>query len=142
MDFLSINQLEKDLQSAINFSELTKKRFKKIAQISGLVNNHSPSNLKSPNQLQISSNLLFDVFTKYESNHLLIKQAFQEVNRDDLESLRIKECLKRISNCRLIFNTIEKPTPFSFPLLVERLRNTLSNESIEERVYKLIKSYE
>ena len=141
-DLLSINQLEKDLQSAINFSELTKKRFKKIAQISGLVNNHSPSNLKSPNQLQISSNLLFDVFTKYESNHLLIKQAFQEVNRDDLESLRIKECLKRISNCRLIFNTIEKPTPFSFPLLVERLRNTLSNESIEERVNKLIKSHE
>ena len=141
-DLLSINQLEKDLQNAINFSELTKKRFKKIAQISGLVNNHSPSNLKSPNQLQISSNLLFDVFTKYESNHLLIKQAFQEVNRDDLESLRIKECLKRISNCRLIFNTIEKPTPFSFPLLVERLRNTLSNESLEERVNKLIKSYE
>ena len=117
-------------------------RFKKIAQISGLVNNHSPSNLKSPNQLHISSNLLFDVFTKYESNHLLIKQAFQEVNRDDLESLRIKECLKRITNCRLIFNTIKKPTPFSFPLLVERLRNTLSNESIEERVNKLIKSYE
>ncbi len=142
IDFLSVNQLEKDLQSAINFSELTKKRFKKIAQISGLVNNHTPSNLKSPNQLQISSNLLFDVFTKYESNHLLIKQAFQEVRRDDLESLRIKECLKRISNCRLIFNTIKKPTPFSFPLLVERLRNTLSNESIEERVNKLIKSYE
>ena len=142
LELLSINKLEKDLNSAINFSELTKKRFKNIAQISGLVNNHNPSTLKKTNQLQISSNLLFDVFTKYESNHLLIKQAFQEVNRDDLESLRIKECLKRISNCRLIFNTIEKPTPFSFPLLVERLRNTLSNESIEERVNKLIKSYE
>ena len=106
------------------------------------MNNHSPSKLKSSNQLQISSNLLFDVFTKYESNHLLVKQAFYEVNRIDLESLRIKECLKRISKCKLILNSIKKPTPFAFPLLVERLKNTISNEPIESRVNKLIKSYE
>ena len=142
LKLLSTNQLERDLKSAINISELTKKRFKNIAQISGLVNNHNPSNLKNLNQLQISSNLLFKVFSKYERNHLLLKQAFQEVNRDDLESLRIKECLKRISNCKLVFNNLKKPTPFSFPLLVERLKNTLSNESIESRVNKLIKSYE
>ena len=142
IELLSVNSFEKDLNSAINISELTKKRFKNIAQISGLVNNHNPSKLKSPNQLQISSNLLFDVFKKYESNHLLIKQAIREVNRDDLESIRIEKCLKRISKCKIIFNKIKKPTPFSFPLLVERLKNTLSNESIESRVNKLIESYE
>ena len=142
IELLSFNNLEKDLHSAINFSELTKKRFKHIAQISGLVNNNNPSTLRNPNQLQISSDLLFDVFTKYESNHLLIKQAFYEVNRIDLESVRIEECLKRISKCKLILNTIEKPTPFAFPLLVERLKNTISNESIESRINKLINSYE
>ena len=41
----------------------------------------------------------------------------------------------------MLLNEIENPTPFAFPLLVERLKNTLSNESIEKRVEKLIKKY-
>ena len=41
----------------------------------------------------------------------------------------------------MILNNTETPSPFAFPLLVERLKNTLSNESIEKRVEKLIKKY-
>ena len=140
--FLDIKNLDQDLENAINFSELTKKKFKNIAQISGLVNNNNPNKLKSSNQLQISSNLLFDVFKKYEINHLLIKQAHNEVNNYQLEKTRIKKCLKRMSNLKILIKEIKIPTPFAFPLLVERLNNTLSNESIEKRVDKLIKSYE
>ena len=40
-----------------------------------------------------------------------------------------------------LINEIKTPTPFAFPLLVERLKNTLSNEPIEKRVEKLIKKY-
>ena len=47
-----------------------------------------------------------------------------------------------MSKINLIFNKTDRPSPFAFPLLVERLSNTLSNETIEERVNKLIKSYE
>ena len=140
--FSSPLNLERDLQSAINFSELTRKKFKNIAQISGLINNHNPTKLKSASQLQISSNLLFDVFTKYENNHLLIKQAYKEVRKSNLESERMSKCLKRMSNLNFIINKTKYPSPFAFPLLVERLNNTLSNETIEKRVEKLIKSYE
>ena len=41
----------------------------------------------------------------------------------------------------MLLNEITTPTPFAFPLLVERLKNTLSNEPIEKRVEKLIKKY-
>ena len=140
--FLSPNNLARDLESAINFSELTKSKFKNIAQISGLINNNNPSRLKTSNQLRISSNLLFEVFNKYEKNHLLLKQSSEEVKKHQLEFDRINSCLKRMSKLDLILNNIDYPSPFAFPLLVERLRNTLSNETIEERVNKLIKSYE
>ena len=59
-------KLEEDLENAINFSELTKRRFKNIAQISGLVNQNNPTKTKTSSQLQISSSLFYDVFTKYE----------------------------------------------------------------------------
>ena len=140
--FTSSENLAKDLESAINFSELTKNKFKNIAQISGLINNNNPSKLKTSNQLSISSNLLFEVFNKYENNHLLLKQSSEEVKKQQLEIDRINSCLQRMSKLDLILNKTDYPSPFAFPLLVERLNNTLSNETIEERVNKLIKSYE
>ena len=41
----------------------------------------------------------------------------------------------------MLLNEIKNPTPFAFPLLVERLKNTLSNEPLEKRVEKLIKNF-
>ena len=133
--------LEADLENAINFSELTKRRFINIAQISGLVNQNNPTKVKTSSQLQISSSLFYDVFTKYEEDHLLIKQAHKEVKEYQLENTRINKSLERLQNLNILLNKTETPSPFAFPLLVERLKNTLSNESIEKRVEKLIKKY-
>jgi len=139
--FLDNKKLEEDLENAINFSELIKRRFKNIAQISGLVNQNNPTKTKTPSQLQISSSLFYDVFTKYEEGHLLIKQSHQEVKEYQLENKRISRSLERLKNLKILLNEIKTPTPFAFPLLVERLKNTLSNEPIEKRVEKLIKKY-
>ncbi len=140
--FMNSKNIAEDLENAINFSELTKNKFKNIAQISGLVNNNNPSKLKTSSQLSISSNLLFEVFNKYENNHLLLKQSYYEVKKQQLEIDRINSCIQRMSKLDIILNETKYPSPFAFPLLVERLNNTLSNETIEERVNKLIKSYE
>ena len=139
--FIENNNLDEDIVNAINFSELTKRRFKNIAQISGLVNQNNPTKTKSSSQLQISSSLFYDVFTRYEEGHLLIKQAHEEVKEYQLENKRITNSLERLSNVKIILNETKTPSPFAFPLLVERLKNTLSNESIEKRVEKLIKKY-
>ena len=71
----------------------------------------------------------------------MIKQSPQEVKEYQLENKRISKSLERLKNLKILFNEIRTPTPFSFPLLVERLKNTLSNEPIEKRVEKLIKKY-
>ena len=59
----------------------------------------------------------------------------------NLENKRISRSLERLKNLKMLLNEIKTPTPFAFPLLVERLKNTLSNEPIEKRVEKLIKKY-
>ena len=58
-----------------------------------------------------------------------------------LENRRISRSLERLKNLKLLLNEVRTPSPFAFPLLVERLKNTLSNEPIEKRVEKLIKKY-
>jgi ATP-dependent Lhr-like helicase len=63
---LNKENLEHDLQNALNLSELQKRRFRAIAQIAGLMNRGFPGSSKSTGQLQISASLLFDVFHRHE----------------------------------------------------------------------------
>ena len=70
----------------------------------------------------------------------MIKQSHQEVKEYQLENKRISRSLERLKFKNAIKRD-KNTNSFCFPLLVERLKNTLSNEPIEKRVEKLIKKY-
>ena len=89
------NDLEKDLCKALNMSELVKRRFRSICQISGLMNQGFPGSNKTTGQLQISATLLYDVFSKHEPKNKLLEQARYEVLNDQLEISRLKSALER-----------------------------------------------
>ena len=136
-DLLEDSNLELDLDNALNLSELCKRRFRSIAQVSGLMVQGFPGKNKTNGQLQVSSSLLWDVFSKHEPENLLLKQARYEVINDQLELPRLKNALKRMRIGNIIHSEMQRPGPLAFPLLVERLRNRMSNESILERVTRM-----
>ena len=137
-DLLDLSDLESDLQQALNFSELCRRRFRAIAQVSGLICQAMPGQNRTGGQLQISAALLFDVFQKHEPNSLLLEQAQREVLQDQLEAERLQTALERMASCTWRVERIPRPGPLAFPLLVERLNNRLSNESLLDRVQRLI----
>ena len=96
-----------------------------------------PGKNKSSGQLQISGSLLWDVFNKHEPQNLLLRQSRFEVLNEQLELPRLKKALQRIRKGDIIHSEIVRPGPLAFPLLVERLRSRLSNESILERVTRM-----
>jgi ATP-dependent Lhr-like helicase len=136
-ELLSTEGLERDLEAAINLSELCRRRFRGIAQVSGLVHNGYPGTAKSGGQLQISAALLFDVFTRHDPSNLLLDQARREVLSEQLEKHRLEATLERLRSCRLQVEHPPRPTPLGFPLLAERLTNRMSNESLLERLQRL-----
>jgi ATP-dependent Lhr-like helicase len=97
-----------------------------------------PGQNKTGGQLQISAALLFDVFRKHEPDHLLLEQARREVLEEQLERHRLQAALERMASSQWRLERIPRPGPLAFPLLVERLNNRLSNESLLERVQRLI----
>ena len=131
--------LKVDLEQAINLSELCRRRFRAIAQISGLVLNGYPGQSKSGGQLQISAALLFDVFSRHEPANRLLAQARSEVLTDQLDLPRITLALQRLQRCSLQLERTARPGPLAFPLLAERLNNRMSNESLLDRLQRLIK---
>jgi ATP-dependent helicase Lhr and Lhr-like helicase len=84
---------------------------------------------------------LFTVMSKYEDNNLLIKQAYQEVLTYQLEEVRMREALDRIEHQKIVIQHTDRPTPFSFPIMVDRLREQLTSEKLDDRIQKMIKQY-
>ncbi|WP_296416698.1 ligase-associated DNA damage response DEXH box helicase [Vulcanococcus sp. DEBay_Sum29NL08_54] len=137
-ELLDVANLDADLEQALNFSELCRRRFRSIAQVSGLVTQAMPGQNKTGGQLQISAALLFDVFQKHEPDHLLLEQARREVLEEQLETQRLRAALERMASSEWLMERTQRPGPLAFPLLVERLGSRLSNESVLDRVQRLI----
>ena len=88
--------------------------------------------------LQSSSQLLFDVFRDYEPENLLFQQAFIETFEHQLEEGRLRLSLERIATQEIVWKECAKPTPFSFPLITDRMsREKLSSEKLADRIKKM-----
>jgi ATP-dependent helicase Lhr and Lhr-like helicase len=129
--------LLEDLERAVNLSELCRRRFRSIAQVSGLVVNGYPGQARLGGQLQISAALLFDVFERHEPGNLLLAQARGEVLEEQLDLGRLLSTLQRLRESEWLQRRLPRPGPMAFPLLAERLNNRMSNESLLERLQKL-----
>ena len=126
-----------DLQKSLNATEMARRKFRDIAVISGLVFTGYPNKGVKMKHLQSSSQLLFEVFRDYEPNNLLFRQAFTETFEHQLEEGRLRLALERIGRQEIVWKNCEKPTPFSFPIITDRLREKLSSEKLADRIKRM-----
>ncbi len=139
---LGSDDLLKDIQASINSTEMAKRKFRDIAAISGLVFKGMPGKPIKERHLQSSSQLFYNVFHEYESHNLLLLQAMEEVMDFQLEEARLRQALDRIAHQKIIVREPDRPTPFAFPIMVDRMREKLSTERIEDRVRKMMVKWE
>lgn len=126
-----------DLYNSLNITEMSRRTFRDIAVISQLVFTGYPNKSIKTKHLQSSSQLLFEVFKSHEPDHLLYLQAKRETLEHKLEEGRLIRVLNRIANTEPLVAHCSLPTPFSFPIITDRLREKLSNESLADRIRKM-----
>lgn len=136
-DVFSENNLLDDMIHSINSMEMAKRKFRDIANIAGLIFTGFPGKSMKTKHLQASSSMFFNVLSEYEPDNLLVKQAYEEVLLDQLEELRLRETLKRIGQQQIRLVELSQPSPFAFPIMVDRLREKMSSETVEDRVKKM-----
>lgn len=134
--------LNEDLYQSINITEMSRRTFRDIAVISQLVFSGYPTKAIKTKHLQGSSQLLYEVFKSHEPNNLLYLQSLRETLEHKLEEGRLQQALKRINKAKVLIAHCETPTPFSFPIITDRLREKLSNESLAERIRKMTEKLE
>ena len=134
---LSPGNLLDDVPASLNATEMAKRQFREIARVAGLVFPGYPHAGKTARQLQASSGLFFDVFRRFDPGNLLVSQAHREVLERQLESSRLGRTLERLAASRVVITEPKRTPPLAFPLLVDRTRESVSSESLSDRVRKM-----
>jgi ATP-dependent helicase Lhr and Lhr-like helicase len=136
-NIFSTDHLMDDIYASINSVEMGRRKFRDIAQIAGLIFNGYPGKNKKQSHIQASSQLFFDVFNDYDPSNLLFRQSFDEVTDFQLEEHRLRTALARINDQEIVVTKPVKYTPLSFPIIVDRARETLTSEKFSDRIKKM-----
>ena len=135
-------QLLEDVIDSLNATQLSQQRFREVARIAGLVFSGYPGQPKSNRQLQASSSLFFEVFRKHDAGNLLLTQAEREVMEQELELTRLRDTLAELHGRRVAYCEVKRATPFGFALMVERFREKVSTEKLNDRVARMLRELE
>ncbi|MCA3081925.1 MAG: hypothetical protein ING69_04630, partial [Rhodocyclaceae bacterium] len=67
----------------------------------------------------------------------LLAQSTREVLARELEFQRLQDVLEAMRHQRMTIIRSDRPTPCAFPLMVARLREKLSTESLTDRIARM-----
>jgi ATP-dependent Lhr-like helicase len=139
---LAEDRLLDDVLASLNAGELAQRRFREVARVSGLIFQGYPGAPRSMKQLQASSSLFYEVFRKYDAGNRLLAQAEREVLEQELELGRLRRALARMRGQTLHYRRLVRPTPFGFPLMVERFREQVTTEQLGPRIERMLAELE
>ena len=133
----SPEDLLEDLLACLNSAELARRQFREIARIAGLVFQGYPGSGKTARQLQSSSGLFYDVFTRYDPENLLLNQARREVLERQLEISRLGSTMNDVTAMKIVLVETERLTPLAFPLWASFVQANVTSEKWSERVKRM-----
>lgn len=136
-ELFSTNNLFEDIQRSVNSTEMARRKFRDIGVIGGLIFQGYPGEQKKARHLQSSASLLFNVFSEYDPQNLLLRQSYHEVMEQQMEEIRLHSMLERIQQSNIILTYPTQLTPFCFPVKVDSMRENMSSEKLEDRIKKM-----
>ncbi len=125
------DMLGDDLEAWLAESSLMKRTFRNCAVISGLIERRHPGREKTGRQMTVSSDLIYDVLREHESDHILLRAAWDDAASGLLDIARLGELLKRIEG-HIIHRSLEAVSPLAVPVMLEIGREPVYGEASEE----------
>ncbi|MFM2163761.1 MAG: hypothetical protein RL325_198 [Planctomycetota bacterium] len=127
-----------DLLEAVNLGELSRRQFRDIARVAGLVFQKYPGAERSGRQVQAGAGLIFDVLREFDPANLLLVQSEREVIERQFEGGRLAATLDALARGPLLVTRPPRPTPLGLPLVADRLGTTLSTEGVLARLEAIL----
>ncbi|MGF1552665.1 MAG: ligase-associated DNA damage response DEXH box helicase [Paracoccaceae bacterium] len=128
---LSPERLMAGAEAWLGESELTKRTFRMVATVAGLIERQSPGRRKTGRQQTFSSGILYDTLRRYDPDHLILDITRREAMRGLVDFARVEEMLARIEG-RIDHLALERASPLAVPLLLVRGRVPIKGGAAED----------
>ncbi len=124
------DMLGDDLEAWLAESGLMKRTFRQCAIIAGLIERRSPGEKKQQRQMTISTDLVYDVLRRHQSDHILLRAARQEAAAGLLDIKRLGAMLARIKG-NVVHKALDHVSPLAVPVMLEIGRESVYGEASE-----------
>ena len=64
------------------------------------------------------------------------------IRADSIDPARLRAALERMRAQKIVYRLLSRPTPFAFPLMIERLREQVTTEKLGTRIERMIADLE
>ena len=95
----------------------SRRAFREVAVIGGLVERHHPGKRKTGRQVSFSTDLIYDVLRRYEPDHLLLRAAWDDARTRMTELGRLVRLVDRAA-ATMVHVEVDRITPMAVPLMV------------------------
>ncbi|PZP40255.1 MAG: ligase-associated DNA damage response DEXH box helicase, partial [Pseudomonas fluorescens] len=129
-ELLSPEILTDDLEAWLMESPMLKRSFRRVALVSGIAEQRHGGSRKTMKQLTFSTDLVYDVLRRHEPDHILLKVARDDAERELLDVERLSELLIRVHD-HIDFHVVERPSPMAIPILFDVRREAVMGEGVE-----------
>ncbi|MDI4659019.1 ligase-associated DNA damage response DEXH box helicase, partial [Xanthobacter autotrophicus] len=127
-DLFDQDMLGDDLEAWLAESALMKRTFRHCAVIAGLIERRFPGKEKTSRQVTVSTDLIYDVLRRHESDHLLLRAARADAATGLLDVKRLGEMLARIKGA-IVHMALERVSPLAVPVLLEIGQESVGGEA-------------
>jgi ATP-dependent helicase Lhr and Lhr-like helicase len=117
-DLFAQDMLGDDLEAWLAESSMMKAAFKGCALIAGLIERRFRGDRKSGRQVTFSTDLVYDVLRRHQSDHLLLRCARHDAARGLIDVARLGQMLARIKG-RIRHVALDHLSPFSVSVILE-----------------------
>ena len=124
------DMLGDDLEAWLVESALMKRTFRSCAIIAGLIERRFPGKEKSRREVTISTDLVYDVLRRHQSDHILLRAARADAATGLLDVRRLGDMLSRIGG-RIIHQPLDHVSPLAVPVMLEIGRESVYGEAAE-----------
>ncbi len=125
---LSEDILAQEFEDWIVQAPMVKKSFRKIATIAGLTEQRLPGAHRSMKAVTFSTDLIYDVLTKYEPDHVLLRIAREEAERELLDLPRLQNWLEDVQG-DIQFRLLPHASPLSIPAMMQISKQVVDGEA-------------
>ncbi len=110
---------------------MLRRTFRNVAIIAGLIDRRHPGQEKTRRQLNVNTDLIYDVLRRHDPHHVLLRATRADAAGGLTDVRRLSDMLARVKG-RIVHKALDRVSPLAVPVLLEVGRERVAGSADED----------